>query len=70
MRSSSSEAHSETAQRMVGCHFDHVQLSMIQFKEPGSPNREAPGEEIGLFAVSLPLWQFESASGLGATGNA
>ena len=68
--SKSSEAHSETAQRMAGCHFDHLQLSMIQRKELGSSNREALArwDKIGLFAVSLPLSQLELDSCFGATG--
>jgi hypothetical protein len=57
MMGKSSEAHSEIAQGMAGCHFDHLQLSMIQCKESGSSNREALArwDEIGLFAVDLPL---------------
>ena len=68
--SRSSEAHSEIAQRMTGCHFDHFQLFMIQCKESGSSNREALAcwDEIGLFAVDLPLSQLELDSCLGAPG--
>ena len=70
MMSSSSEAHSETAQRMAVIHFDGVQLSGIHRKQLYSNDVMCWEISTGIVSASrFPQESFDSCSGAGRVGD-